>query len=101
MAQGLAANMPLSTAVKSRAMRPTSRTVTALLAAVGTGFAVFAMTGAPIAVAQSCKPDQVWLHGECTYPPDDSGAPPEPRLITEHGSAASSTTHIVDGRPER
>jgi len=79
----------------------TADTITSLLAAVSAGFAVSAMICAPIAVAQSCKPDQVWLHGECTYPPDDSGGPPEPRLITEHGSAGSSTTHIVDGRPER
>jgi hypothetical protein len=58
-----------------------SRTITALLAAVGAGFAVSAMIGAPDAVAQSCRPDQVWLHGECTYPAGDSaGPPPEPRL---------------------
>jgi hypothetical protein len=68
-------------------MRPTrSRPITSLLAAVGTGFAVSAMIGAPIAVAQGCKPSQVWLNGECTYPSDDSGGPPaEPRLTTVHG----------------
>ena len=59
MAQGLAANTPLSNSVKSRDMRPTSRTITSLLAAVGAGFAVSAMIGAPIAVAQVCKPSQV------------------------------------------
>jgi hypothetical protein len=101
MAQGLAATTPLSNSVKSRDMRPTSRTIAALLAAVGAGFAVSAMICAPVAVAQSCKPSQVWLNGECTYPTDDSGGPPEPRLITEHGAAGSSTTHIVDGKPER
>ena len=101
MAQGLAANTPLSYSVKSRDMRPTSRTITALLAAVGTGFAISAMICAPVAVAQSCKPSQVWVNGECTYPADDSGGPPEPRLVTEHGAAGSSTTHIVDGKPER
>ena len=101
MAQGLAANTPLSNSVKSRDMRPTSRTIAALLAAVGAGFAVSAVICAPVAVAHSCKPSQVWLNGECTYPPDDSGGPPEPRLITEHGPAGSSTTHIVDGKPER
>ena len=82
-------------------MRLTSRTITSLLAAVGTGFAVSAMIGAPVAVAQVCKPDQVWLNGECTAPPDDSGGSPEPKLITESGPAGSSTTHIVNGRPER
>jgi hypothetical protein len=56
-------------------MRLTSRTITSLLAAVGTGFAVSAMIGAPVAVAESCRPSQVWLNGECTYPPDDSGGP--------------------------
>jgi hypothetical protein len=63
-------------------MRPTrSRPITSLLAAAGAGFAVSAMIGAPVAVAQVCKPSQVWLNGECTYPPDDSGGPPpEPRL---------------------
>jgi hypothetical protein len=100
MAQGLAANTPLSNSVKSRDMRPTSRTIAALLAAVGAGFALSAMS-APVAVAQSCKPSQVWLNGECTYPPDDSGGPAEPKLVTEHGAAGSSTTHIVDGKPER
>jgi hypothetical protein len=50
--------------------------------------------------AQSCKPSQVWLNVECTYPPDDSVGPLEPRLITEHAAAGSSTTHI-DGKPER
>ena len=59
-------------------MRATrSRTITSLLAAVGTVFAVSAMIGAPVAVAQSCKPSQVWLNGECTEPPPvDSGGPP-------------------------
>ena len=60
MAQGLAANTPLSNSVKSRDMRPTSRTITALLAAVGTGFAVSAMIGAPIADAQVCE-----IEGQC------------------------------------
>ena len=88
MAQGLAAYTPLSDCVKSRDKRPTSRTITALLAAVGTGCAVFAMIGAPIAVAQSCRTDQVWLNGECTYPPGDSGGP---RLTTVNGPPRNST----------
>ncbi len=50
-------------------MRPTrSRTFTSLLAAVGAGFAVSAMIGAPIAVAQVCEPGQSEINGECIYP---------------------------------
>jgi len=81
-------------------MRPTSRTIAALSAAVVTGFAVSAMIGAPVAVAQFCINDQVWLNGECTAPPGDSGVPPEPKLTTVNGPAGSSTTHIVNGKPE-
>ena len=49
-------------------MRPTrSRTITSLLAAVGAGFAVSAMIGPPIAVAQVCSnPFQVEIDGHCT-----------------------------------
>ena len=51
-------------------MRPTrSRTITSLLAAVGAGFAVSAMLGAPIAVAQVCDAGQSEINpGECIYP---------------------------------
>jgi hypothetical protein len=51
-------------------MRPTrSRTITSLLAAVGAGFAVSAMIGAPIAVAQVCDdPRDSVINGKCTYP---------------------------------
>ena len=67
-------------------MRPTrSRPITSLLAAAGAGFAVSAMIGAPVAVAQVCKPSQVWLAGECWDPPADGRPLPEPKLITEHG----------------
>jgi hypothetical protein len=47
-------------------MRPTSRTITSLLAAAGAGFAVSAMIGAPVAVAQVCEPGQVEIDGQCT-----------------------------------
>jgi hypothetical protein len=54
-------------------MRPTrSRTITSLLAAVGAGFAVSAMIGAPIAVAQVCKPGQVEIDGKCTVPDNNT-----------------------------
>ena len=66
MAQGLAGNMRLSSSVKSCDTRPTSRTITALLAAIGAGFAVFTVMGAPIAVAQVCKPGQQEINGQCT-----------------------------------
>ena len=67
-------------------MRATrSRTINSLLAAVGTVFAVSAMIGAPVAVAQSCKPSQVWLAGECWDPPADGAPLPEPKMTTVHG----------------
>jgi hypothetical protein len=100
MAQFLAANTRLSNSVKSRHMRPTSRTIAALSAAIVTGFAVSAI-GAPVAVAQFCINDQVWLNGECTAPPGDSGAPAAPKLITESGPAGSSITRIENGQPVR
>jgi hypothetical protein len=79
--------MALSNSAKSRDMRPTSRTITALLAAAGAGFAVSAMIGAPVAVAQSCRPDQVWLNGACTEPPpvDSGGPPPDQRVVCTQG----------------
>jgi hypothetical protein len=66
----LAAIIPLSRSEKSRDMRLTSRTITSLLAAVGAGFAVSTMIGAPIAVAQVCDPakGQSEINGECIYP---------------------------------
>jgi hypothetical protein len=48
-------------------MRPTrSRTITSLVAAVGAWFAVSALIGAPVAVAQVCEPGQVMIDGQCT-----------------------------------
>jgi hypothetical protein len=94
MAQFLAANTSLTySAGVIRDMRPTSRIITSLLAAVTAVFAVSAMIGAPVAVAQSCKPDQVWLAGECWDPPADGSPLPEPKLITEHGPASGATQH--------
>ena len=53
-------------------MRATrSRIITSLLAAVGAGFAVSAMIGAPAAVAQpdiACEPGQVVIDGQCNVP---------------------------------
>lgn len=50
-------------------MRLTSRTIASLLAAAGTGFAVSAMIGAPVAVAQvpqDCPyPGQEKIDGTC------------------------------------
>jgi hypothetical protein len=59
------------------------------------------MIGAPVAVASNCIDGKVWLNGECIYPPDASGAPAEPKLITESGPAGSSITRIVNGQPVR
>ena len=52
-----------------------SRTITSLLAAVGAGFAVSAIIGAPAAVAQAddltCSDGEIALDGTCV-PPTDS-----------------------------
>jgi acyl CoA:acetate/3-ketoacid CoA transferase beta subunit len=63
-------------------MRPTrSRTITSLLAAVGAGFAVSAMIGAPAAVADVCQPGMVGPDGQCTFTDNNatttSPAPPD------------------------
>jgi hypothetical protein len=57
-------------------MRPTSsRTITSLLAAVGAGFAVSAMIGAPAAIAQpgtiDCLDGQIVIDGQCNVPQVD------------------------------
>ena len=60
-------------------MRPTrSRTITSLLAAVGAGFAVAAMIGAPTSVAQVCEPGQVEIDGQCTVPDTNANNVPAP-----------------------
>ena len=61
-------------------MRPTrSRTTTALLAAIGAGFAVSTMIGAPAAVAQpgntACEPGQVVIDGQCNVPDNANNVP--------------------------
>ena len=62
-------------------MRATrSRTITALLAAVGAGFAVSAMIGAPTAVAQRacCEPGQIVIDGQCNVPDNNANNVPAP-----------------------
>ena len=54
-------------------MRPTrSQPVTSLLAAVGAGFAVSALIGAPTAIAQpgtiDCQDGQIVIDGQCNVP---------------------------------
>jgi hypothetical protein len=75
MAQRLATKMPLFNRTKRRDSPPTSRTVSALLAAVGVGFAVSALIVAPVAAAQVCGPDQVEVNGQCT-PLQNAANPP-------------------------
>ena len=63
-------------------MRPTkSRTITSLFA-VGAGFAVSAIIGAPAAVAQpgdtACAPGQVVIDGQCNVP-DNANSVPAPQ----------------------
>ena len=65
-------------------MRATrSRTITALLAAVGAGFAVSTMIGAPAAVAQpgntACEPGQVVIDGQCNVPDNNANNVPAPQ----------------------
>ena len=55
-----------------------SRAITSLLAAVGAGFAVSAMIGAPISVAQVCGPGQVVIDGQCTVPDTNANNVPAP-----------------------
>ena len=61
-------------------MRPTkSRTITSLLAAIGAGFAVSAMIGAPAAVAQpdiACEGGQVVIDGQCNVPDNNMNMVP-------------------------
>jgi len=61
-------------------MRATrSRIITSLLAAVGAGFAVSAMIGAPAAVAQpdiACEPGQVVIDGQCNVPENNANNVP-------------------------
>jgi len=63
-----------------RATRP--RTITALLAAVGAGFTVSAMIGAPTAVAEpntiDCQPGQVVIDGQCTVSQNNATNVPAP-----------------------
>jgi hypothetical protein len=65
-------------------MRPTrSRTITSLLTAVGAGFAVSAMIGAPAAVAQpgntACEPGQVVIDSQCNVPDITANNVPAPQ----------------------
>jgi hypothetical protein len=77
--------MPFSSSEKSRDMRLTSRTITSLFAAVGTGFAVSTMIGAPIAVAQVCDPGQSEINGECIYPDNKTHDVPGGKIqCTQH-----------------
>ena len=60
-------------------MRPTRlRTITSLMAAVGAGFAVSAMIGAPAAVAQVCEAGQVVIDGQCNVPDNNANNVPAP-----------------------
>jgi hypothetical protein len=75
-------------------MRPTSRTVTSLLAAVVTGLAVSAMIGAPVAVAQACEVGQSQIaDGECIDPDNKSHDVP--------GGTVQCTQHSCVYREDR
>ena len=64
-------------------MRPTkSRTITSLFA-VGAGFAISAIIGAPAAIAQpgdtACAPGQVVIDGQCNVPDNNMNIVPAPQ----------------------
>lgn len=64
-------------------MRATrSRTITSLLAALGAGFAVSAMIGAPTAVAGpntiDCQDGQIVIDGQCKVPDTNASKVPAP-----------------------
>jgi len=66
-------------------MRPTSRTITSLLAAVGAWCAVSTMIGAPVAAAQVCEPGQSEINGECIYPDNKTHGVPGGKIqCTQH-----------------
>lgn len=68
-------------------MRPSSRTTTSLLAAVGGMFALSTMIGAPVAVAQPCDPvkGEIEIHGGCGYPDNETHDVPGGKIeCTQH-----------------
>jgi hypothetical protein len=69
-------------------MRLASRTVTPLLAALGTGFAVVTMIGAPVAAAaQGCDPTkgESEINGECISPDNKTHDVPGGKIqCTQH-----------------
>lgn len=67
-------------------MRTTSRTITSLLAAVGAGFAVSAMIGAPVAVGQVCELGQSEINGECIYPDNKTHDVPGGKVVCSQHS---------------
>ena len=75
-------------------MRRTSRTITSFLAAVVAGFAVTAMIGAPVAVAQVCEVGQSEIaDGECINPDNKSHDVP--------GGTVQCTQHSCVYREDR
>lgn len=74
MALPLSTHAPLSNGAKWLGARPTPRTATALLTAVGAALVVSAITGAPIAAAtHMCAPGEVIKSADqCTTVPNNS-----------------------------
>jgi hypothetical protein len=78
-------------------MRATrSRTITALLAAVGAGFAISTMIGAPTAIAQVCEPGQIEIDGQCTVPDNNANNVPAPQNGTG-GPGMDSGAPVMGG----
>ena len=78
-------------------MRPTkSRTITSLMAAIGAGFALSAMIGAPAAVAQpdiACEGGQVVIDGQCSVPNNANNVPAPPPPNGTGGPGMGSGGH--------
>lgn len=74
-------------------MRSTSRTITSLAVAAGTGLALVAMIGAPVAVAQDCEPGQSQIAaGKCIWPDNKTHDVP--------GGKVQCTQHSCVFRPD-
>lgn len=68
-----------------------SRTVIPLLGAVGAGFAVSALSGAPTAIAQVCQPGQIVIDGQCVVTDSNDHTAPVHQNGTDGSGMATGT----------
>jgi hypothetical protein len=80
-----------------RATRSRAKAITSLLAAVGAGFAVSALIGAPTAVADpntiACQPGQVVIDGQCNMPDTKANVPAPPPQGGTGGYGTGGDSH--------